>query len=81
MPDDAREIIFPDGVPIRQIESDPAAAAAEPPPSETDDDATASEGDLSNEHAEIEANARDPDMPEETGDLLADEDDARKPAA
>ncbi len=58
MPDDAREIIFPEGVPIRQLDAPARQPPPQPqPPAEPDRDATASEGGLSNEFDEIEASA------------------------
>jgi small conductance mechanosensitive channel len=74
MPDDAREIIFPDGVPVKMIE---ASAISETPtpdpvPIESNASATESEGDLSNERAEVEEHAGAA-APEDQGtDLLAD---------
>lgn len=59
MPDDAREVIFPEGLPLRRWSGTDAAAPAEapaPPAAESAAAATESEGDLANERAEIEAN-------------------------
>lgn len=81
MPDDAREVIFPQGVPIVQLggaaekkakaladrdisDSAQEALAAEPDISET-------EGNLSNEQAEVETAAK-VTLPEEETDLLSE---------
>ena len=82
MPDDAREVIFPQGVPIVQLggaaekkakaladrdirDSTEEALAAEPERSET-------EGNLSNEQAEVETAAAKVTPTEEQTDLLAE---------
>jgi small-conductance mechanosensitive channel len=74
MPDDAREIIFPDGVPVKMIEASAVSDAPPPaaPPVESNASATESEGDLRNERAEVEEHAGAA-APEDQGtDLLAD---------
>lgn len=74
MPDDAREIIFPDGVPVKMIEASAVSDASPPaaPPVESNASATESEGDLRNERAEVEEHAGAA-APEDQGtDLLAD---------
>ncbi|MEQ9637233.1 MAG: mechanosensitive ion channel family protein [Devosia marina] len=60
MPDPAREVVFPKGVPIvqmdaapRQTAESPVARSAQPPPEESSD-ATAEEGDLSSESKSME---------------------------
>ena len=85
MPDEAREIIFPQGVPILQLggaaEQQAAAMAtrdiaetarAESLEPEPEGSATASEGDLGNERAELEEQAAEAVIPESGPDLLAD---------
>lgn len=72
MPDDAREIIFPDGVPITGLPEPEGAPAAPPVPKrlsdiEPEQSATEAEGDLENEAREIEEQAR--------GGILGDESD------
>lgn len=75
MPDEAREIIFPDGVPIRRM----GAAAPNPPPqkpalvsSHADTAAaTVGEGDLLSENAELERQALGSFRPEEGENLLS----------
>jgi small-conductance mechanosensitive channel len=61
MPDDAREVIFPQGVPIVEANERPAGAAAAPtavmPSYEPKTPVSEAEGDLSNEDREIEAQA------------------------
>lgn len=80
MPDEAREIIFPDGVPVRMIEGvmghgpdapsiDDAESASH---TETDAAMTESEGDLSSEKADVEANARASELLDQGTDLLAE---------
>ena len=74
MPDDAREIIFPDGVPVKMIEASAVSDAPPPaaPPAESNASATESEGDLRNERAEVEEHAGAA-APEDQGtELLAD---------
>ena len=57
MPDDAREVIFPDGVPLRKIADEPgdaraaAPSAPDAPPVEPSEDATEAEGELQTEQA------------------------------
>lgn len=84
MPDDAREIVFPEGVPI--VEQPPAAADApataiadRTSAPESAAPATESEGDLSNEREDVEANAAAAAAEDLDGDLLARADD--KPPA
>lgn len=84
MPDEAREIIFPQGVPIVQLSGegeeqariaatreivDRRGEAAEAP--ESGDDATSAEGDLGNEREEIEEQAAAAILPESGEDLLS----------
>ena len=60
MPDPAREVVFPKGVPIVQMDATPAPtgqtkpAHPAPPPLEESSDATAEEGDLSSESKSME---------------------------
>jgi len=76
LPDEAREVIFPKGVPLAPPgDGHPHPA---PPPKKTADlsedeqqVSTAAEGDLRNEADEIEAQARQSRMPEQGEDLLA----------
>ncbi len=62
MPDESREVTFPDGVPVRMIESEPAAEpakAAEPkPPAEPEAVSTKAEAGLESEAEEIKEQAR-----------------------
>ena len=71
MPDDAREVIFPQGVPVI-TEIPETAPALEPPraPSETGSERTSAEGNLDNDEAEIAARAASADIPEDNGNLL-----------
>ena len=77
MPDEAREMIFPEGVPIRMVSDDETAAAEpgppSPPPGPVDEPAAVStegEGDLSSEASEIQEQARQSRTPEEGANLL-----------
>ncbi len=75
MPDDAREVIFPQGVPVHMLEepaarggeSAPAAAPAAEPEISI---ATAAEGDLRSEEETIQEQGRSSRSPEEGADLL-----------
>jgi small-conductance mechanosensitive channel len=82
MPDDAREIIFPDDVPVRMLDSTAAAAASEDDAGASDDrpaqrspelqaEATAAEGSLESETREVNDQARRSRSPEEGEDVLA----------
>ncbi len=75
MPDEAREIIFPDGVPIRRIRNveDKGVADQRDLPSGKGDAAvvTAGEGDLLSENAELERQADASDLPDAAENLLA----------
>lgn len=77
MPDDAREIIFPDGVPVRMIDAPSGGATSAELPAaipliESPAAMTESEGDLSNEKDDVEANARSAEQQDEGSDLLSD---------
>lgn len=80
MPDEAREIIFPQGVPVIQADmQSPKPAASQDQTSdrshdetdETDDEATGAEGNLTNEEAEIQDQAGHVSRGDETVDLLS----------
>ena len=67
LPDPAREVVFPRGVPIQQIEKAQRGCrkkATFSPMAEDAKDVTASEGDLSNECPELEAGAVVPEAVE-----------------
>ncbi len=78
MPDEAREMIFPQGVPVHMIETDntkndtpgkpqkPSSA----PPIESDDVSTRAEGGLRSEAEEIESQAKQSRTPESGENLL-----------
>lgn len=74
MPDEAREVVFPAGVPVRMVES--GSIQADRPGGQArvveDDEAAAhsAEGDLSSEAEEIEEQARQSRPPETGQDLL-----------
>jgi small conductance mechanosensitive channel len=72
MPDEAREIIFPQGVPIRSVpETAPAPGATpQPEPYESDTVSTTAEGGLRSEAGEIESQARHSRSPEAGENLL-----------
>jgi small conductance mechanosensitive channel len=71
MPDEAREVVFPAGVPVRMVDAGPAAPA--PAPAEAGEDAAASsaaEGGLHSEAGEIREQARAARNPEAGRNLL-----------
>lgn len=78
MPDEAREMIFPDGVPVRMVSQDEAPSAAAPaetpagaaPVKEPDAVSTEGEGGLHSEAAELQQQARQSRTPEEGQNLL-----------
>ncbi|TVO59304.1 mechanosensitive ion channel family protein [Denitromonas halophila] len=74
MPDENREILFPEGVPVRMLDQTPAPTAA-PTVADTQpvaDDTTGSEaeGGLVSEDEQLRAQARKARLPEEGADLL-----------
>jgi small-conductance mechanosensitive channel len=76
MPDDARELVFPQGVPVHMVEAGAHAptAPAETPRAavaETDETATAAEGGLFSEAGKLREQARKSRTPERGEDLLA----------
>lgn len=82
MPDEAREIIFPQGVPVIQADTrvaEPLASAGQPSDGARDeveengDEATITEGNLANEKAEIQDRAGDASYTDETIDLLRED--------
>lgn len=76
MPDEAREVVFPAGVPVRMVESpgpdegEPAPAARPPEPAETEEP-EAAEGDLTTEAVEIAQQARRARTPEGGENLIS----------
>ena len=80
MPDDAREVIFPQGVPVIQANSEPQPSAVSsaqpeqtPQHSEQDEQSvTPAEGDLANERKDIESQSANADLPESQQNLLKD---------
>lgn len=79
MPDDAREVIFPQGVPVQQLESGDAARGPSSENTETadgprsdlaDDHATEAEGDLGSDVAELERQAEASRRPEDGATVL-----------
>lgn len=78
MPDEAREMIFPDGVPVRMVSGEPTERAdvdqpepaGEAPGVETAAVATEGEGGLASEAEEIQQQARQSRTPEEGRNLL-----------
>jgi small conductance mechanosensitive channel len=75
MPDEAREIIFPNGVPIRRMGADNAKPPPKTPPRDTGkgDDATVTigEGDLLSETADLKRQALGSSRPDEGENLLS----------
>lgn len=82
MPDESREIIFPDGVPIRRLAAQkpqPVAEGQGPLPDSGDEAmVTVGEGDLLSEKEELERQAGGADMPEAEENLLAPEPDGKQ---
>ncbi|NNL65990.1 MAG: mechanosensitive ion channel protein MscS, partial [Myxococcales bacterium] len=74
MPDEAREVIFPDGVPILQASARPSPEPSARPAQRPVDEraALAAEGGLDAEQHEIQAQAAEARSPEEGDDLLAE---------
>jgi len=72
MPDEAREVVFPEGVPVFSVEAAPQPAGEREPQvtAEDDDTAHSAEGDLASESADIEQQARQARLPEEGRNLL-----------
>ncbi|MEM6561551.1 MAG: mechanosensitive ion channel family protein, partial [Planctomycetota bacterium] len=72
MPDDAREIIFPDGVPVRQVEEPTKPAPASTPATviDTAEEATAGEDGLTSDVDDIRKQAEESRDPEEGADIL-----------
>lgn len=87
MPDEAREVIFPKGVPVHMMEGANApraagaprapgsaeSAAPKPPSAESLALATAAEGDLGSETVELEKQAAEARDPEEGKNVIGDE--------
>lgn len=82
MPDESREVIFPQGVPVRMLEGEAAESVsprqepAEPPAPDTTDATIEAEGDLGSETADLEKQADESRDPEEGSNVL-DEKPAR----
>ena len=76
MPDEAREMIFPQGLPVEMIQSEAGTssvttkAEGSTPPIESDSVSTTAEGGLSSEAEEIESQARQSRTPESGENLL-----------
>lgn len=77
MPDEAREVVFPDGVPVRMLETaksgerqEPAAQSKRRTPKKTDPVKASGEGNLVNEEQQLKKQARNARIPEEGADLL-----------
>jgi small-conductance mechanosensitive channel len=87
MPDEAREVIFPRGIPITMLSEPPAATEPEAPGSATvvplnrlpEVVATPAEGGLSSEANTLDAQARQAHEPNEKENLLRGEPDAQPP--
>lgn len=80
LPDEAREILFPEGVPVRMLGEEGVAEERAAPPvrpafrrgAHEGDVTTNAEGDLKSEAGEIQKQARESRTPEEGADLLAE---------
>ncbi|NNF44508.1 MAG: mechanosensitive ion channel [Phycisphaerales bacterium] len=79
LPDEAREVIFPQAVPVRMLPEPDAGVAATPAPptpaasTEDDDEVTEAEGDLRSEVADIQQQAKESRTPEEGDDIMQSE--------
>lgn len=77
MPDEAREILFPEGVPVRMLESLPPQGSQEvplePSPSFPEAVTTEAEGDLTSEDGQLREQARKGRSPDEGESLLEEE--------
>lgn len=78
MPDESREVIFPQGVPVHMVEArDNAPSAAEPHTSrshhEQTETATEAEGDLASEAADLEKQAEESRDPEEGDNVIGEQ--------
>jgi len=89
MPDEAREVVFPNGVPVTMVEAKqadarPASATKRAPPAvppgEHGEVSTKAEGGLHSEAADIDKQAQESDLLKEGENLLGD-DPGEKPAA
>jgi small-conductance mechanosensitive channel len=82
MPDEAREVLFPEGVPVRMLEAVPAGRPEEsrempsPPVDGPEAISTEAEGELTSEDGYLREQARKSRIPEEGPDLLEDEEAA-----
>ena len=83
MPDDAREVIFPDGVPVRMLEDGESLEESDPSPTPPithaerradGSDATEAEGDLQSEVHDIQKQAEASRSPEDGKDIMEDDD-------
>lgn len=85
MPDAAREVVFPDGVPIRRVDAETLPTTERPTvpaaASEEAESATisAGEGSLQSEEAELRRQASAADIPEARDNLLAPSEEPREP--
>lgn len=74
MPDEAREVVFPDGVPVQTLPAEKAPKAESPKPRvELPATAEEAEGDLRSEAVEIEQQAKQARTPEQGPNLLAED--------
>ena len=70
MPDDAREIIFPEGVPLTREAAMEGPKRITPPTEETSAERTEAEASLENEQDEVVERAARADMPDDDGNLI-----------
>ncbi len=75
LPDEARELVFPDGVPVRMIEDDPAVQKGDNGPAVIEPEilTTQAEGDLTSGDEQLKEQARRARIPEEGAGLLPEE--------
>jgi small-conductance mechanosensitive channel len=82
MPDEAREVLFPEGVPVRMLEPAPAERTAmgekeaSPPVAVSEAVTNEAEGDLASEEEHLREQARHARIPEEGSSLLDEREEA-----
>lgn len=77
MPDESREVIFPQGVPVHMVEAEPQSTAEAPPPpppahDEGSETATEAEGGLAAEADDLEKQANESRDPEEGSNVIGE---------
>lgn len=81
LPDEAREVIFPRGIPVRMVEEQPKSQSDSPakPPNQQEQQCSAAEGDLTSEKEEIQKQAsQSRQLEDDATNLLDDEQPAEE---